>query len=194
MKPEELRREYAGRDVDGDLGWTMHVSTVANLLKEKDQQIKKLKEDNEKLKLDLKEAYTCLNLKYIPPKGVIGYARKEDIDTLLNDGSSHFHIGLDHPSLWQDEAPYPWLVAVCLVDSIIEHDAQVIEQFSDDLSNITNEMKSHCMGEFSWEEYSPCYDENGEIFDQEVTRTVPWDLCKKIYKELLSVKLGQRDD
>ena len=50
MTPEELRREYAGRDVDGDLGYTMHVTTVSKLLKEKDRQINHFKHSNEKLR------------------------------------------------------------------------------------------------------------------------------------------------
>lgn len=54
--------------------------------------------------------------KYNPPQGVIGYARKEDIDAFIESESQHSHIGLDSPVCWRDEPPYPWLVALCVVN------------------------------------------------------------------------------
>ena len=52
---------------------------------------------------------------------------------------------------------------------------------------ITNEMKAECIGEFSWEEEADYYDEDGNIVEHVATRTVPWDLCKKIYKQMAMV-------
>lgn len=49
---------------------------------------------------------------------------------------------------------------------------------------ITNDMKAKCMGEFSWEEYAPYNDEDGDFHDYTATHTVPWDLCKEIYKAM----------
>lgn len=50
---------------------------------------------------------------------------------------------------------------------------------------ITNEMKAECIGEFSWEEEAPYYDENGNLIEHVASRTVPWDLCKQIYKRMV---------
>lgn len=49
---------------------------------------------------------------------------------------------------------------------------------------ITNEMKAEFMGEFSWQEYAPYNDEDGDFHDYTATRTVPWSLCKTIYKRM----------
>jgi len=49
---------------------------------------------------------------------------------------------------------------------------------------ITNEMKAECIGEFSWEEQADYYDEHGNVIEYTATRTVPWDLCKEIYKRM----------
>jgi hypothetical protein len=50
---------------------------------------------------------------------------------------------------------------------------------------ITNKMKANCIGEFSWKEETSYYDEDGNLFeDVEVERTVPWTLCKDIYKKM----------
>ncbi|WP_390614233.1 hypothetical protein [Maricurvus nonylphenolicus] len=52
------------------------------------------------------------------------------------------------------------------------------------LPRITNSMKANCIGEFSWEEYAPYYDEFGEHHDCTAERVVPWDLCKRIYQRM----------
>ncbi|AWL12781.1 hypothetical protein HMF8227_02329 [Saliniradius amylolyticus] len=52
---------------------------------------------------------------------------------------------------------------------------------------ITNSMKAYCIGEFSWEEEAPFYDENGNIIQSIATRTVPWDLCKRIYQQMATM-------
>lgn len=49
---------------------------------------------------------------------------------------------------------------------------------------ITTEMKIECMGEFSWQEEAPYYDEDGEVHDHVATHVVPWDICKDIYKRM----------
>lgn len=50
---------------------------------------------------------------------------------------------------------------------------------------ITNKMKAECHGEYSWTEESPYYDEDGVLHEEHiVTHEVPWDLCKKIYREM----------
>lgn len=50
MTPQELRREYAGRDADGDLCHTIHVITASKLLENKDRQIKQLEQERDQLK------------------------------------------------------------------------------------------------------------------------------------------------
>ena len=57
------------------------------------------------------------------------------------------------------------------------------------LSLITNEMKAECIGEFSWQQDWPYYDEHGRLHDSVLTHTAPWDLVKTIYKRMLEVKL-----
>lgn len=52
---------------------------------------------------------------------------------------------------------------------------------------VTNEMKVECIGEFSWQEEAPYYDEDGELHDYVATHTVPWSVCKAIYKKMASV-------
>ncbi|MCW8829978.1 MAG: hypothetical protein OQK32_00475 [Gammaproteobacteria bacterium] len=52
---------------------------------------------------------------------------------------------------------------------------------------ITNTMKMYCIGEFSWEENAPYYDENGVLHEHTAVREVPWDLCKKIYKQMATI-------
>lgn len=52
---------------------------------------------------------------------------------------------------------------------------------------VTNTMKTYCMGEYSWEEQADYYDEDGNIVEQIATREVPWDLCKKIYKQMATM-------
>lgn len=53
---------------------------------------------------------------------------------------------------------------------------------------ITSEMKAACIGEFSFTTEEPLINEDweytGEKYDRE--NVVPWDLCKKIYKTMLS--------
>lgn len=52
---------------------------------------------------------------------------------------------------------------------------------------VTSYMKAQCMGEFSWEEDAPYFDENGNVVEFIATRTVPWNLCKEIYKLMSQV-------
>ena len=68
-------------------------------------------------------------MKYKPPVGVVGYADKKELRKTLESGSSYNTIGLDHPDCWEDEPPYEWLVALCAVDDMFEHDAKVIQDF-----------------------------------------------------------------
>lgn len=63
-----------------------------------------------------------------------------------------------------------------------EQVAAVLDQLR--TPKVTNEMKSRFIGEFSWKEDSPYYDEDGRYHEHEAERVVPWDLCKKIYKEM----------
>lgn len=52
---------------------------------------------------------------------------------------------------------------------------------------VTNTMKRYCMGAFEWTEDAPFYDENGELHQYTATHTVPWNLCKKIYKQMATM-------
>lgn len=52
---------------------------------------------------------------------------------------------------------------------------------------ITANMKAECIGEFLWSEQADYYDENGDMVEHVATRTVPWDLCKEIYKRMAQV-------
>lgn len=52
---------------------------------------------------------------------------------------------------------------------------------------ITNEMKAECIGEFSWQEEADYYDEDGNYIEHVETHTVPWNLCKEIYKRMAMV-------
>lgn len=55
---------------------------------------------------------------------------------------------------------------------------------------ITNAMKAYCIGEYSWDEVAPHYDEHGNLIEHTATREVPWDLCKKIYKQMATIANG----
>jgi len=78
----------------------------------------------------------------------------------------------------------------CSRITVGEEAADTIEQLTKELEasrarpKITNAMKANFIGEFEWQEYAPYYDESGNEFDLVATRTVPWDLCKRIYKEM----------
>jgi len=50
---------------------------------------------------------------YEPPKGVIGYIRKDDLTKFIDGGVSHAYVGLDSAHCWADEPPYDHLVALC---------------------------------------------------------------------------------
>ena len=54
---------------------------------------------------------------YVPPKGVIGYMRMQDIIKFLTDGAQHESIGMDHPRCWEDEPPYDWLVPIGIIET-----------------------------------------------------------------------------
>ena len=54
-------------------------------------------------------------------------------------------------------------------------------------TRITNRMKAKYMGEFSWLEESDQYNEFGEVIEYTARHTVPWDLCKDIYKAMIKV-------
>jgi len=62
------------------------------------------------------------------------------------------------------------------------------------IPKITNNMKAECMGEFSWKEDAPYYDDNGNYIEHEAERVVPWDLCKKIYKRMAQIASTDNDD
>lgn len=49
---------------------------------------------------------------------------------------------------------------------------------------VTSAMKVECIGEFSWTEEAPFYDENGDLHEDIVLITVPWTICKEIYKRM----------
>lgn len=50
---------------------------------------------------------------------------------------------------------------------------------------VTNEMKAECIGEFTWSEEWPYYDEDGNLHADHVhTHVVPWSVCKEIYKAM----------
>ena len=50
---------------------------------------------------------------------------------------------------------------------------------------ISTEMKVAFIGEFSWVEEAPFFDENGDLHPDNVqTIVVPWTICKEIYKRM----------
>lgn len=50
---------------------------------------------------------------------------------------------------------------------------------------VTSAMKAEFIGEFFWIEEAPFYDENGDLHEDNVqTVTVPWTICKEIYKRM----------
>ena len=49
---------------------------------------------------------------------------------------------------------------------------------------VTTAMKIECIGEFYWDEDAPYYDENGELHEHVQRNTVPWTICKEIYKRM----------
>lgn len=50
--------------------------------------------------------------------------------------------------------------------------------------SVSNEMKAQFIDEFSWQEDATYYDEHGILHSFTATRTVPWDLCKRIFKAM----------
>jgi len=58
---------------------------------------------------------------------------------------------------------------------------------------ITNEMKKCCIGEFNWSEEDAYYDDLGEVHDRTVIHTVPWDLCKTIYKTMAKIAIASQE-
>jgi len=46
------------------------------------------------------------------------------------------------------------------------------------------------MGAYSWQEDADYYDEHGNVIEHVATRTVPWDLCKTIYKQMATMANG----
>jgi hypothetical protein len=49
---------------------------------------------------------------------------------------------------------------------------------------IIDGMKHKFIGEFSWKEDAPYYDEHGELHEYVAQHVVPWDICKDIYKQM----------
>lgn len=50
---------------------------------------------------------------------------------------------------------------------------------------VSNEMKSKFIGEFEWQEDASYYDDDERCYvEYRATRTVPWDLCKTIFKQM----------
>ena len=56
---------------------------------------------------------------------------------------------------------------------------------------ITNRMKAECIGEFSWDEEAPYYNEDGFLIEYTRTNIVPWDLCKDIYQKMFEVAMNE---
>ena len=52
---------------------------------------------------------------------------------------------------------------------------------------ITNEMKRECIGEFEWKEEVEFYTEDGDVEYVVITHTVPWDVCREIYKHMVRI-------
>jgi hypothetical protein len=67
-----------------------------------------------------------------------------------------------------------------------------LRAFIADPPRITAGMKLDCMGQFSWREEAPYYDESGNVIEHTATHTVPWDICKDIYKSMMQAKLRQQ--
>lgn len=55
--------------------------------------------------------------------------------------------------------------------------------------SVTSGMKARFIGEFYWKEDAPYYDEDGEAVEHTAKRVVPWNLCKRIYKEMASFSI-----
>lgn len=89
---------------------------------------------------------------------------------------------------WPVESLYTQPKSPAVVDSfgIIPLDMR----YAEPKARIENSMKSQCMGEFSWQEEAPYYDEDGELHEDYVaTHVVPWDICKDIYQKMASIAM-----
>lgn len=53
--------------------------------------------------------------------------------------------------------------------------------------HIYSAMKAECIGQFWWQEQADYYDEHGNVVEHVATRTVPWELCKEIYRRMAMV-------
>lgn len=58
------------------------------------------------------------------------------------------------------------------------------------IPKVTSAMKARFIGDFFWDEEAPYYDEDGVLHDHVAQRVVPWDLCKRIYKEMAGFALA----
>ena len=71
-----------------------------------------------------------------------------------------------------------------------EHEQAIAPTAAPPVPKVTSAMKAEFIGEFFWDEEAPYYDEDGELHDHVAQRVVPWDLCKRIYKEMAGFALA----
>jgi len=80
-----------------------------------------------------------------------------------------------------------WMENGGLVEMVISHFAPNRKAPALPDGSITTEMKIACLGEFSWTEEWPYYNEEGCLHEDHVeTHAVPWSLCKEIYRAMLA--------
>ena len=75
-------------------------------------------------------------------------------------------------------------------DCFAEHEQAIAPTAAPPVPKVTSAMKAEFIGEFFWDEEAPYYDEDGELHDHVAQRVVPWDLCKRIYKEMAGFALA----
>lgn len=102
---EDLRRHYAGRDVDGDLGYTIHVSKVRELI----ERYYNMGQEHSNIRLDLLDIVKAL-LEHIPRLEISRDTNGEvfvDLQTCMKshahlyDKGDHFEIAGRYDSLEQ---------------------------------------------------------------------------------------------
>lgn len=143
----ELRRQYAGYDVDGDLMHLIHVSTVRELLTKQAAEIERLREDNQLLRrqngsltqqvIDREQERDQLIAKLSEEERAHGLTidrrdkTEEHADRLAYGIGKALGIDIgEHSSM-----NCPWNNAFFAIDefNITAHDADVIERFKDEL-------------------------------------------------------------
>lgn len=67
----------------------------------------------------VREDLAALKVLLNNPRKPIGYVRTKELEDFLADGCSHNSLGLDHPSIWEEDAPYEWLEPLYRADPVL---------------------------------------------------------------------------